>query len=120
MNSTQTLFFVLGCPNLSNLSWEVPDEAPLRVDFSRIGTEGRMDLGSDSEEESPEERRAVALYCDSDSEDAEDDVDTENVWRIVKTLKSRGGKLSSAFSGLEDFVRRPVREIPGTNLFTGP
>ena len=80
-----------------------------------------MDLGSDSEEESPEERRAVAWAgSDSDDSDAEDDVDTENVWLIVKTLKSRGGKLSSAFSGLEDFVRRPVREIPGTNLFTGP
>ncbi len=120
MNSTQTLFFVLGCPNLANLAWEVPDEAPLRVDFLRIGAEGRMDLSSDSEEESPEERRAVALYCDSDSEDAEDDVDTENVWRIVQMLKSRGGRLSSAFSGLEDFVHRPVHEIPGQSTFTGP
>jgi len=121
MGSYETLNFVLGCPNLANLAWEVPDEEPLCVDFSRIGA-ARMDLGSDSEEESPEERRAVALYVDSDSDDsdAEDDVDTENVWLIVKTLKSRGGKLSSAFSGLEDFVRRPVREIPGTNLFTGP
>ena len=120
MNSTQTLFFVLGCPNLSNLSWEVPDEAPLRVDFSRIGAEGRMDLGSDSEEESPEERRAAAWFgSDSEDSDAEDDVDTENVWSIVKLLKSRGGRLSSAFSGLEEFVK-PRAEIPGTSTFTGP
>ena len=67
------------------------------------------------------ERRAVALYVDSDSDDsdAEDDVDTENVWRIVQILKSRGGRLSSAFSGLEEFVK-PRAEIPGTSTFTGP
>ena len=120
MGSYETLNFVLGCPNLSNLAWEVPDEEPLCVDFSRIGA-ARMDLGSDSEEESPEERRAVAWAgSDSDDSDAEDDVDTENVWSIVQTLKSRGGRLSSAFSGLGDFVHRPVHEIPGQSTFTGP
>ena len=29
-------------------------------------------------------------------------MDTENVWLIVQMLKSRGGRLSSAFSGLEE------------------
>ena len=121
MGSYETLNFVLGCPNLSNLAWEVPDEEPLCVDFSRIES-ARMDLGSDSEEESPEERRAVAWFGGSDSEDDSDaeDVDTENVWSIVKLLKSRGGRLSSAFSGLGDFVHRPVHEIPGQSTFTGP
>ena len=120
MNSTQTLFFVLGCPNLANLAWEVPDEAPLRVNFSRIGAEGRMDLSSDSEEESPEERRAAWFPGKIEYTVVWDDVDTENVWSIVKTLKSRGGQLSSAFSGLGDFVHRPVHEIPGQSTFTGP
>ena len=119
MGSYETLNFVLGCPNLSNLAWEVPDEAPLRVDFSRIGAEGRMDLDSDSEEESPEERRAAWFPGRVEYTVVWDDVDTENVWSIVQILKSRGGKLNSAFSGLEEFVN-PRAEIPGTSTFTGP
>ena len=88
MNSTQTLFFVLGCPNLANLAWEVPDEAPLRVNFSRIGAEGRMDLSSDSEEESPEERRAAWFPGKIEYTVVWDDVDTENVWSIVQLSRA--------------------------------
>ena len=81
--------------------------------------DNRWDLDSDSEEESPEERRAAWLPGRVEYTVVWDDVDTENVWSIVQILKSRGGRLSSAFSGLEEFVK-PRTEIPGTSTFTGP
>ena len=67
-----------------------------------------------------EERRAAWFPGKIEYTVVWDDVDTENVWSIVKTLKSRGGQLSSAFSGLGDFVHRPVHEIPGQSTFKGP
>ena len=68
----------------------------------------------------PSSSAAAAGIDDDEEEDIADENTAALQIETVQPGKGRGGRLSSAFSGLEDFVHRPVHEIPGQSTFTGP